>query len=135
MSDGGQQHDWLLRYDTHTSEQPERWCEVTLVAHDGRVWSTRSSDYFHALQLLRRQVEPDARIGCNGARLNAWASGMQRDMGLARSVYLVAMGDSGRPPQVPVFGPAPLSDVSTVAEQDEFIEQWIRSRSAREGLR
>lgn len=54
---------------------------------------------------------------CNGARRNAWASGMQRDMGRGRVVYL--LDDSRRPPSVPTLGLAPAEQVVTVQEQKD----------------
>jgi len=45
--------------------------------------------------------------------------GVQQDMGEGRVVYLLTEADRGRPPQVKTLGPASLTDVGTVAEQDE----------------
>jgi hypothetical protein len=68
------------------------------------------------------------RLGVNGARRDAWASGMQCDMGEGRAVYLLADGQAGRPEQVSTLGSAPLSHVGTVDDQNQRHEQWLRSR-------
>jgi hypothetical protein len=67
-------------------------------------------------------------VDVNGTRRDAWASGIQCDMGEGRVVYLLAEGQAGRPEQVSTLGPAPVSRVGTVEDQDHQHEQWLRSR-------
>jgi hypothetical protein len=69
-------------------------------------------------------------LGVNGARRNAWASGMQRDMGEGRAVYLLTLGSHGRPPSVRTLDAAPLGEVATNAEQEEFYQQWLSERGS-----
>lgn len=65
------------------------------------------------------------RVGLNGARPNAWASGMAADMGQGRSVYLLPpTWTEERPPLVQTLGPAPLLEVGTRADQDRFQHAW-----------
>jgi hypothetical protein len=86
---------------------------------------------FKALRALRRILDPlGVHLGVNGARRDAWASGMQCDMGEGRVVYLLTEGQASRPEQVSTLGPAPLSEVGTVDDQDQQHEQWLRSPRA-----
>jgi len=100
-----------------------------MVAPDGKSWVAEGPDLFKALRALRRILDPlGVRLGVNGARRDAWASGMQCDMGEGRAVYLLAEGQVRRPEQVSTLGPTPLSHVGTVDDQDQQHEQWLRSR-------
>jgi hypothetical protein len=64
-------------------------------------WSAEGPDLFKALRELRRALDLlGIRLGVNGARRDAWASGMQCDMGEGRVVYLLAEGRADRPEQV-----------------------------------
>lgn len=97
--------------------------------HGCRSWAAEGPDLFKALRALRRVLDPlGIRLGVNGARRDAWASGMQCDMGEGRVVYLLAEGHAGRPEQVSTLGPTPVSRVGTVDDQDQQHEQWLRSR-------
>jgi len=90
----------------------------------------RGRDLFDALQQLRRQLEPQGWYPlCNGARVDCYPSGMARDMGGARSIYALAIGQAGRPALVGLFEPAPPEKVATVADQDAFYQRWLASRS------
>ncbi len=90
-----------------------------------------AGDLFKALRALRRILDPlGIRLGVNGARREAWASGMQCDMGEGRVVYLLIEGNAGRPEQVSTLGATSLSHVGTVDDQDQCHERWLRSRRA-----
>ena len=67
------------------------------------------------------------RPGVNSARRDAWASGMQCDMGEGRVVYLLRHAD-GAAEQIRTLAPAPLEPVGTVDEQDQQHEGWLHSR-------
>jgi hypothetical protein len=68
------------------------------------------------------------RIGVAGARANAWSSGMQRDMGEGRWVYLHDPALHERAPDAPTLEPIPPEEAATVAEQDACFEEWVASR-------
>lgn len=119
--------NWPL--DVH--REGREWL-LTLTAPE-QSWVGSGPDVFEALRSLRRQLdEEDIRLGCAGARPNAWSSGMQRDMGVGRSVYLTEVGVSGRPPHAGTLDPASLAETGTVAEQDEFHARWLASRAAQD---
>lgn len=92
----------------------------------------RGRDLFEGLQQIRRRLEP---LGwyplCNGARIDCYPSGMARDMGGARHVYELTIGEAGRPPLVGLFEPAPAEEIGTVAEQDAFNQRWLTVRALR----
>jgi len=84
---------------------------------------------FNCLRNLRLTADAAAmRVLCNGARRDAWASGMLRDMTGASKVYITKMGvPATRADLVPIFGPVTPEVVGTVEEQDAYHEAWLRS--------
>ena len=89
-------------------------------------WAASGPDLFEALRNLRRLVDPlGFRLAFNGARRDAWASGMQRDMGEGRDVYLL---EPGQTDQVGTLGTAPIELIGSVAEQEEHYAHWLNSR-------
>jgi hypothetical protein len=116
---------------TLTSSREGRTWTVELAADEHHLTGS-AMDVFEASRMLRRLAELEGIvIGFNGARPNAWASGMQRDMGSGHSVYLLNLDPPvarQRPPEVKTLGPVPLDDVGTVAEQDEFQRHWLELR-------
>lgn len=122
-SESGDQQ-WTLT----TSRRGRGWL-IAVTDHDGNSWAAEGPDLFEALRALRSAVDPlGIRLGVNGARRDAWASGMQRDMGEGRFVYLLTEGETGRPPQVSTLGRASLAEVGTVREQEEQHARWLSSR-------
>lgn len=121
VSDGNALHTWTLAL---TKPGPNR-IALTLSDGSGRRWEALGSDVFDALMRLRLDAERDRlQICCNGARKNAWSSGMQRDMGDGSAVYLL-QGEKGvRPPEVNTLDPAPPGEVVSVAEQRAFFFEW-----------
>jgi hypothetical protein len=119
----GQEHTWAL----DAARQAREWL-LTLRGGD-RTWSAEGPDLFEALRTLRAKLDKEEiLLGCNGARPNAWASGMQRDMGVGKTVYLCELDRGGRPPEVRTLDAAPLDEAGTVREQDEFHARWLASR-------
>jgi hypothetical protein len=126
--EGGKALTWALAL---TTPEPHR---VSLSLNDGsgRTWEATGGDVFDALMKLRLEAEPDGvQLCCNGARRNAWSSGMQRDMGEGFSTYLLRLGEHGeRPESVPTLAPAPAAEVTIVSEQVAFYEQWLSELTA-----
>jgi hypothetical protein len=116
------------RWPLTTSRHGRDWL-LTLTSPEGKSWAAEGPDLFKALRALRRVLDPlGLRLGVNDARRDAWASGMQCDMGEGRFAYLLVEGQAGRPEQVGTLEPAPVSHVGTVDDQDQQHEQWLRSR-------
>jgi hypothetical protein len=114
---------------TLTASRRGRAWLLTITSPDNTSWAAGGPDLFKALRELRRLLEPlDIRLGVNGARRDAWASGMQCDMGEGRVVYLLVEGQTGRPAQVSTIGPTALEYVGTLDEQDEQYARWLGSR-------
>ena len=100
---------------------------MAIHATDGASWVADEPDIFAALFEVRRQVEPlGIRLCCNGARRNAWTSGMLSQMGGGRSVYLLADGEPADPAHiVPTLGAAPCGEIVTIAEQRGWYEKYM----------
>lgn len=123
QSDAGEQQ-WMLttgrRAGTGCSRSP---------AQTRRAGRPGGPDLFKALRELRCALDPlGIRLGVNGARRDAWASGMQCDMGEGRVVYLLAEGQTGRPEQVSTLGRTAIEHVGTLEEQDQYHARWLGSR-------
>lgn len=111
-----------------TSRRGRDWL-LTITSPDGTSWAAEGPDLFKALRALRRILDPlGIRLGVNGARRDAWASGMQCDMGEGCVVYLLVEGQAGRPEQVSTLGSTSISQVGTVDDQDQQYARWLRSR-------
>ena len=125
LADAGEQQ-WPLA----TSRRGPDWL-ITITRPDGTSWVAEGPDLFKALTALRRILDPlGIRLGVNGARRDAWASGMQCDMAEGRVVYLLVVGQDGRPEQVSTLGDTPIGHVGTVDDQDQQHERWLHSRRA-----
>jgi hypothetical protein len=123
---GAVEQQWLL-----TADRRGRDWLLTIISPGGTSWRADGADLFKALRELRRLMDPlGIRLGVNGARRDAWASGMQCDMGEGRVVYLLTEWQATRPQQVDTLAPAPLDSVGTVDEQDKQYERWLSSRRA-----
>jgi hypothetical protein len=90
------------------------------------VYQAQESDLFECLRTIRRQLEPTgARLCCNGARVDVWASGMARDMGGGRKAYILQMGRREPSDLVSIFDPAPVETLGTVDEQETYAHRWM----------
>lgn len=89
----------------------------------------RRGDVFDALLQVREQWEPSgAKFLVNGARTDAWPSGMARDQGGGFAVYLMTLGrPASRDDLVDTFDPCAAELVTTVAEQREFSRRFFES--------
>lgn len=100
---------------------------LVLTSESGADWAAEAGDVFECLMMLREQVEPEGiRLCCNGSRLDAWASGMQRDMGSGFSTYLLAGVSKGqRPPTANTLDFAPPEMIAKVTEQRAWYKAWL----------
>lgn len=119
---------WSLNLETRKDQRP--YLRLTCVAPDGRSWSGEAEDVFQCLMEVRRKVESvGARICCNGARLDAWSSGMQRDIAMGHWCYLVAGVPKGQhPPSVKTLDPTDPDEAVLVEEQIAWHERWVAER-------
>lgn len=123
LADAGEEQ-WSLS----TSRRGRDWV-LTITSPEGKSWAAEGPDLFKALRALRRILDPlGIRLGVNGARRDAWASGMQCDMGEGRVVYLLVEGQAGRPEQVRTLGDTSVGHVGTVDDQDRRHDRWLHSR-------
>lgn len=116
---------WSIERQTLSAHRSYR---LIVQAPDGTSWSAEAHDVFGSLMKVREQIEPTgALLCCNGARRNAWSSGMQRDMGQGLFVYLLSLPRTPKPPQVRTLDPAPPSQVVSAAEQQAWYRAWLAS--------
>lgn len=89
----------------------------------------QGADLFECMKSVRRHLEGMSMLLlCNGARIDAYPSGMSRQMGRARRVCIVELGKPGtQEGVVDIFGTAPLDKVGSVDAQREFHDNWLRS--------
>jgi hypothetical protein len=126
--DNGRHENWEVRRSSLSS--PHGW-RLELCAPDDRVWCAEAADVFQCLLELRCRVQSeDITICCNGARTNAWASGMLRQMSGGNRVYLLSHDrDTGLADRVRTLDLAPCEDIAaTVAAQEEYYRSWLDIR-------
>jgi hypothetical protein len=94
-----------------------------------------ADDMFEALVRIREQLEPQGWfVAVQGSRLDAFPSGMQREMGGGLNVYVMRMGEHPRLGDVvETFAEADPSTLATVAAQRKRVEEWARSVRAGAG--
>jgi hypothetical protein len=88
-----------------------------------------AEDLFECLAKLRLDLEKEgAKVLCNGARLDAFPSGMAREMSGGKKVYLLKKGEPANPRDlVNTFDEAPIEKIASVADQREYYLAWIES--------
>ncbi|MCP3880461.1 MAG: hypothetical protein GY701_19040 [Sulfitobacter sp.] len=111
--------------------EPHRSYRLSLQGPNGQQAMSTAPDLFECLLLLRDQTDQlGLRLGCNGARRDAWASSMARDMGSGLVVYLLGpvTADQPQPSQVATFDSTPLDEVVTVDEQRAWYQSFLEER-------
>jgi hypothetical protein len=98
------------------SERPP-W-ELTVSRAGADDVTTTGVDLFECLFEARRVLERKGLIlCCEGARPEAWVSGMGSQMGGGRAAYRRSIDRSVTPPLVDIISPAPCEEVGTVEAQ------------------
>lgn len=89
-------------------------------------------DMFDALIEIRRQLENDGwLIAVQGSRLNAYPSGMARDMGGGERIYVMYPGRAARLEDlVDTLAEADPATLASVDDQKRYVEEWRQSGSA-----
>jgi hypothetical protein len=88
-----------------------------------------ADDLFEVLVRIREQLEPQGWfVAVQGSRLDTFPSGMQRDMGVGLSVYVLRMGEPARLGDVvETFAEADPSLLATVDAQHRHTADWQSS--------
>jgi hypothetical protein len=109
------------------SKRPPWW--LSYGDFDGTPQRIEELDLFGALVVLRGSFEErGCRLLCAGARRDAWASSMSRDMGGGRKVNIVTIGKHATlDTLVDIFDYAEPELVGTVDEQRAYIRKWLDS--------
>ncbi|MBO6526924.1 hypothetical protein [Erythrobacter sp.] len=91
-------------------------------------FSTKQADAFECLGRYREYLE---KLGlkplCVGARIDAFPSGMCRDMGRGFAAYITEMGTAAATRPESIFDPADAATIATVGEQKQRHEDWLES--------
>jgi len=105
---------------------------VALDGPDGYL-EAADRDLFEALASVRRRLEVSGwLIAVQGARRDTFPSGMVRDMGGARRVYVLEPGRPvAREHLVDIFADADPADLGTVEEQERNYRDWLASTRER----
>jgi len=116
---------WLDGYDG-----PVPTYRIALVTRFGNYtcpYTATGPDMFEALVRLRRQLEPDGLlIAVQGSRRDTYPSGMARDMGGGRQIYVVHPGRRADSDDlVGTVADAPSNLLATVDEQRAFWNAWL----------
>jgi len=88
-------------------------------------WSFEQPDLYECTLRLRERIEPLGwLLRCNCSCLNAFVSGMARDMSGAQRIELFPFDRdlAATPRIVELFDPAPVHQIGTIEEQ----EAWLR---------
>lgn len=87
------------------------------------------ADIFDAMLRIRRRLEAEGLLLlCNGARIDAYPSGMSRQMSSGRKLYVHELGVPGRPSTVvDIFDESPRDRIGTITQQDEYMRRWRNS--------
>lgn len=110
-------------------EAPENRELVKLTLHfDGKEISGVADDYFAAMVAIRRVLEQEgALLRCYGASKNVYPPEMSRSMGSAVKAYKLTIGSQAKLADlVSIFDTGPDVVPATVAEQQDFFDQWFK---------
>ena len=113
---------------TVTCEDRSRLCHIVACYRDKKIEES-ASDFFEALCRLRARLEKEGlNLFCYGSSLNVRPSGMGRDMGLGMRAYRMTIGQNARISDlVGIFDVGPGITPATVAEQEDYFEEWLKS--------
>jgi hypothetical protein len=102
---------------------------ISMQFDDGVVLKFEGQDLFCSLRLLRKYFEEKgAKVLCNGARIDAYPSGMSRSMGRGRKIYLLSHGKQARRADlVDIFDYANPEQIGSVEAQELYYKEWINS--------
>lgn len=90
------------------------------------LYTATAMDMFEALVRLRRQLEPKGwMVAVQGSRRDTYPSGMGRDVGGGRRIYVMRMGRAATSSDlVDTLADAALDQLATIAEQEAYRDTW-----------
>jgi hypothetical protein len=102
---------------------------VLLCKYRDKLIEASADDFFDALCAIRLQLERDGLVPfCYGASLNVFPSRMSREMALGKAAYRMTEGKQAlRSDLVKIFDEGPDVIPSSVQNQREYFDSWIRS--------
>jgi hypothetical protein len=112
-----------------TEDSGECFVQLELDGHPS-IEARAPWDLFTALGEVRAALEPDRIVlKVNGARLNVYPSGMQRDMGQGLPAYVMHLPrTTTHLESVNIFDPAPDGEpLASISAQKAWRDEWIRS--------
>lgn len=101
-----------------------------ILGFEGEELTAMADDFFAALDKIRQKLEAEGMVPLvNGASRTSYPSGMARDMGQGLSVYRLRLGKpvGDLADLVDTFEADAIDQISTVKDQREFFEAWLRS--------
>jgi hypothetical protein len=103
---------------------------LKLILPDSAI-EAQADDFFSALIEIRTRLEKSGRLLENyGSSLNVYPSPMSRNMGSGEKAYRLAMGRQAMSSDpVSIFETGPDVVPTTVAEQETFYREWLKSLS------
>jgi hypothetical protein len=112
-------------------EPADRQCGIVLNYRYKTVQAS-APDFFETFCRVRQQLEQEGLMAaCYGASLNAYPSGMGRDMGSGLHVYRMTIGKHVRQADLAyIFDSGGDVSPATVAEQRRFFEEWSNSEKS-----
>lgn len=130
-SDPSCQSKCVISYDRVVSYRGEPPCVLTFQSSELGEHQFSGIDVFECLCNLRRFLEEKGwRILCNGARFDAYPSGMSRDMSGGHKLYIRKIGQHPqRSDLVKIFDKAEPEKIGTIEEQLSYYKQWLESIS------
>jgi hypothetical protein len=112
-------------------QAPDNQDAVRLELHfaDKQLAATAEGGFFEALISIRKQLEPEGiRVLCHGCSRDVFPSPMIGSMGYGEKAYRLEIGRPARSADiVSIFDTAPGVNPATVAEQEQFYREWLRS--------
>ncbi len=95
----------------------------------GRKFSSKSENFFSALQALREELErKNIQILCNGAAKNIYPSPMQMSMGSGRKAYKLSIGQQAKNSDVvDIFDYDEELDFVNLDEQSKYYSECLKS--------
>ena len=90
--------------------------------------SSAAENYWDALIELRKKLEAqNIKLFCKGCAKNVYPSPMILDMGDARRVYKLTLGQhASMKDLVFIFAPCDPDEYATIKEQETFYKTWIK---------